>query len=816
MTGARVGYASSSVASSSATVRASTSRSTRWVGWKYGANANGRRWKARNAKAVAPRSSDDPLEAEVTGWEHITADYLWKTELARRVRYLDEFERAEVRDALEVAFNAHDGQARKSGEPYITHPVAVAAILAEMELDHESLVAGLLHDTVEDTEAVTFESLEKRYGKAVRRIVEGETKVSKVSSSLSKEGAGAKAGDGAATPTAEDVKSEDLAQMFLAMTEEVRIIIVKLADRLHNMRTLEGLKPAKRVKIANETLLVFAPLAKLLGMYKVKNELEDLAFRYANPEAYADLSRRCDELSKQQEGLIQQAAMTLQQTMQGDDFLRGNTVGVTIQAKSKELYGLYRKLHNGRQNGSAFAKNGETKIEDIFEVAQLRVILHDTGAMAGLSAEARRLQASRVCYHVLGIVHAMWPPVPGNMKDYIATPKLNGYKALHTIVLPINSEDSSEKLNGANEDGTGAVFPMEIIIRTEAMHILAENGIAADAEIRQSWRAEARRTSRMLRSRRREELMLAASQNGTKIDVKALEREAALDAAAAAADKGQDDSAKATLRQVAWLKNIQAWQTEFIDVLSAREFVDTITSDLLGRRVFVFTPQGQVTNLPHGATVVDYAFYTDTGMAMKYAKVNGVQVGVDYVLSNAEVVEIFTETSELPNHMLMRRLRGFRLSASTRSARAKIQKQLARLGSGDIKELRESLQIEALTLCGESVPEKLGPGPRTVSYCACMFELIAADRTGLLATVSAAITASGANIDSYTGVKIADNCFKMSFAVHFDDNELRNGASLKSLDENLSKLFTDVTSFKGVSSGALYCDVDAARNAANL
>ena len=718
---------------------------------------------------------------------------------------MDEFERAEVRDALEVAFNAHDGQARKSGEPYITHPVAVAAILAEMELDHESLVAGLLHDTVEDTDAVTFESLEKRYGTAVRRIVEGETKVSKVSSSLSQESQQING------TSAEDVKSEDLGEGRRASAVEARMSMVWEEEVLQNMRAVGGWEREKRVKSANGRVLVVAPLAKLVGMEKVKNELEDLSFRYANPDAYAEMSRRCDELSKQQESVIQRAAVTLQETMQGDDFLRGNTVGVTIQAKAKELYGLHRKLSaGGRRSGSAL--NGDSKnIDDIFEVAQLRVILHDTGAMAGMTGEARRLQASRVCYHVLGIVHAMWPPVPGNMKDYIATPKLNGYKALHTVILPISPDDANP--TGGIEETP--VFPMEIMIRTEAMHILAENGIAADAEIRQQWRAGARRTSRALRARRRAELRYAASQEGRDVDLKALEREEALDMAAAAADKGTEENVDASLRQVAWLKNIQSWQKEFIDVLSAREFVDTITSDLLGRRVFVFTPKGQVTNLPHGATVVDYAFYTgETGMLMEYAKVNGVQVEFDHVLTNAEVVEIFNEGKELPAHVMLRRLRKLRLNASTRSARAKIQKQLARLGSGDIKELRESLQVEALTLCGESIPDNLGPGPRTVTYCAYMFELVAADRTGLLATVSAAITKSGANIDSYTGVKVADDCFKMSFAIHFDDNELRNGASLKSLDENLSRLFTEVTSFKGVASGSLYCDVDAAVRAA--
>ena len=762
---------------------------------------SGRRSGENHTKAVV--NDADIVDAE-DGWSHITADYLWKSELAGRVTYLDDFEREELRDALEMAFNAHDGQKRKSGEPFITHPVAVAAILAEMELDHESLIAGLLHDTVEDTKAVTFDSLEKRFGKAVRRIVEGETKVSKVSSSLSKQGTAA------AAATAEDVKSEDLAQMFLAMTEEVRIIIVKLADRLHNMRTLEGLKPEKRVKIAKETLLVFAPLAKLLGMYKVKNELEDLAFRYAEPQKYADMARRCDELSKVQEPVIQKAALSLQQALQGDEFLRGNTVGVTIQAKAKEFYGLHRKCAAARAKNGAFTKNGSAKNPDeIFEVAQLRIILHDTGAMAGLSAEARRLQASRVCYHVLGIVHAMWPPVPGNMKDYIATPKLNGYKALHTVVLPITASEEPNEL-----PSSAGVFPMEIMIRTEAMHVLAENGIAADVDIRQSWRTAARRTTRQMRAERRAILIRSFEQKGLPIDKEAIAREEAIDRLAEEADQGMADGGdKASLRQVAWLNNIQTWQKEFIDVLSAREFVDTITSDLLGRRVFVFTPKGEVTNLPYGATVVDYAFYTDVGLNMKYAKVNGVEVSQDHVLKNAEVVEICTDIEAAPAHLTIRRLRWMRLAASTRSARAKIQKQLARLGGGDIKELRESLQIEALTLAGAPIPDTLGPGVRTVSYCASAFELVAKDRAGLLAMVSAAISNAGANIDSYTGVKVAHDCFKMNFAIHFDDSELREGASLKSMDANLSKLYTEITRLPGVDSGAMYCDIDAAKNA---
>ena len=214
------------------------------------------------------------------------------------------------------------------------------------------------------------------------------------------------------------------------------------------------------------------------------------------------MARRCDELSKQQEDLVQKAALTLQERMQDDDFLRGSTVGVTIQAKSKELHGLHRQLRESEtQNRGAFAKNGEVKtIEDIFQVAQIRIILHDTGNLAGLSSEARQVQASRVLSRARHR-HAMWPPVPGNMKDYIATPKLNGYKALHTVVLPIRSEDEKS----AREDST--VFPMEIMIRTEAMHILAENGIARTPKFVNS--GERAHVGRVARSERRDELNYA-------------------------------------------------------------------------------------------------------------------------------------------------------------------------------------------------------------------------------------------------------------------------------------------------------------------
>ncbi|EEH56647.1 uncharacterized protein MICPUCDRAFT_27276, partial [Micromonas pusilla CCMP1545] len=520
---------------------------------------------------------------------------------------MDALERDEVRAAVAVAHDAHDGQRRKSGEPFVTHPVAVAGILADQRMDHETVIAGLLHDTVEDTDLVTFESIQERFGAAVRRIVEGETKVSKVSSS-----------------TKANVQADDLQQMFLAMTQEVRVIVVKLADRTHNMRTLWSLKPDKRRRIAQETLLVFAPLAKLLGMYKVKNELEELAFMHVAPEQHAITSRWFDELSKRQEPVVTRAAAELQKMCDEDDFLKSACERVEIQCRAKELYGVYRKAGGERIPTAPPGSDAERESLEL------------------LSSRLRRALTSRLCYHVLGIVHAAWPPVPGRMKDYIATPKLNGYKALHTVVQPIGG---GAKRGKWGEGGGDEVFPLELQIRTEDMHRMAECGIAADKEVK----------------------------------------------AAVLIKSGHE-------RQLAWLANIREWQEEFLGVLTAEEFVDTITGDLLGRRVFVFTPEGGVMNLPAGSTVVDYAYYTDVGVDMIAAKVNGVDVDADYRLSNADVVEIiatensglelFAGAGEASASAVARAVakqkvalqKGFFDIAKTRSAKYKIQKFLAENG----------------------------------------------------------------------------------------------------------------------------------------
>ena len=553
-----------------------------------------------------------------------------------------EAERGEVHAGLQLAFDAHDGQLRKSGEPFITHPVAVACILGDMGMDVETVIAGLLHDTVEDTERVTFESIEARFGPAVRRIVEGETKVSKVSSKVSKQGR-----DG--FPAAPDVKADDLQQMFIAMTEEVRVIIVKLADRLHNMRTLESLAPHKRKRIADETLEVFAPLAKLLGMYQIKDELESLAFRWSDPEAYAEMMRWFDELSVSQGPVVEQSVAALRTAFARDEFLHLTCERLDVDIHCKELYSVHRKM---RERGLT--------LQDVRDVAQIRVVAHLRGPaqpQAG-DAPAQRVALSAmsagtsVCYHVLGLVHAMWPPIPGRVKDYIATPKPNGYRALHTLVLPFGSND---------------LFPLELQIRTGDMHRMAECGIAADRAVMAHWHDSAR-----------------AAAGGTQAPTG--------EAAAGTAGLSRDDMS----RRVRWLQSIREWQQEFVGDLSAREFVDTVTGDLLvsGKRVFVFTPRGEVMSLPRGATTVDYAYHihTDVGNRMVAAKVNGVIVQPAHVLRNAEVVDIVTYNGA-PSAKLYVLHASWVKQVHTRSTRHKLLKFLK--DNEALRETAEALAAEA-------------------------------------------------------------------------------------------------------------------------
>ncbi|KAK8282830.1 hypothetical protein V6Z12_D08G052700 [Gossypium hirsutum] len=517
-----------------------------------------KRWQLCSSSSFSSDTSND-----------ISPESLWEG-LKPAISYLSSNELELVHNALKLAFEAHDGQKRRSGEPFIIHPVEVARILGELELDWESIAAGLLHDTVEDTNIVTFQRIEEEFGPTVRRIVEGETKVSKLGKLKYKN----------ENDSVQDVKADDLQQMFLAMTEEVRVIIVKLADRLHNMRTLSHMPPHKQSSIAMETLQVFAPLAKLLGMYKIKSELENLSFMYTNPEDYAKVKRRIADLYKEHEKELMEANKILMKKIENDQFLELLTLKTEICAVCKEPYSMYKSVLKSK--GS---------ISEVNQIAQLRVIIKPKPSVG-----VGPLCSSQICYHVLGLVHGIWTPVPRAMKDYIATPKPNGYQSLHTNVIPFLYE---------------SMFRLEVQIRTEEMDLIAERGIAAHYSGRVFVTG----------------LVGHAVPNGRNSRGKLVCL----------------NNANIALR-VGWLNAIREWQEEFVGNMSSREFVDTITRDLLCSRIFVFTPRGEIKNLPRGATVIDYAYmiHTDIGNKMVAAKVNGNLVSPTHVLANAEVVEIIT------------------------------------------------------------------------------------------------------------------------------------------------------------------------------
>ncbi|XP_043721516.1 putative GTP diphosphokinase RSH1, chloroplastic isoform X2 [Telopea speciosissima] len=548
----------------------------------------------------------------------ISLQILWE-DLKPTVSYLPPKEVKLIHDALELAFQAHDGQKRRSGEPFIIHPVEVARILGELELDWESIAAGLLHDTVEDTNVVTFEKIEKEFGATVRHIVEGETKVSKLGKLHCKN-----------VSSAQDVKANDLRQMFLAMTEEVRVIIVKLADRLHNMRTLSHMPPHKQSSIALETLQVFAPLSKLLGMYQIKSELENLSFMYTNAQDYAMVKRRIADQYKEHEKELVEAKKILMKKIEDDQFLDLMTVKTDVRSACKEPYSIYKAVLNSK-----------VSINEINQIAQLRIIIKPKPCIG----VGPLCSAQQICYHVLGLVHGIWTPIPRAMKDYIATPKPNGYQSLHTTVIPFLYE---------------SMFRLEIQIRTEEMDLIAERGIAAHYSGRVFGTG----------------LVGHAVLNGKNFRGKTVCL----------------NNANIALR-IGWLNAIREWQEEFVGNMSSREFVDTITRDLLGSCVFVFTPKGEIKNLPKGATVIDYAYmiHTEIGNKMVAGKVNGNLVSPMHVLANAEVVEIITYNS-LSSKYAVQRHQQWLQHAKTRSARHKI-----------IKFLREQAALSATEMTADAV-----------------------------------------------------------------------------------------------------------------
>ena len=459
------------------------------------------------------------------------------------VSYLGTEQVAKIYDALRVAYRAHRGQTRKSGEPFIIHPVEVAMLLAGLKMDGPTVKAGLLHDTVEDTE-LTFELVEDMFGTVVRSIVEGETKVSKLPKIAFSDYA--------------DEQAENLRQMFVAMTDDYRIIIVKLADRLHNMRTLRHMKPEKQIKISRETLDIFAPLAHRMGIWQFKSELEDIAFMYLYPQEYKRLNRKLEKHKEQFEQALEKGQEMLRKRLNIDPTLRDQAAEVQVSGRMKEIYSLWHKMET----------KGERNLDRILDVVALRVVITPKSNPQDYENETDR--GVWLCYHVLGLVQHLdgFQPVPTRVKDYISFPKPNGYQSLHTALI----------LNGQK---------IEVQIRTKMMHQVAEYGMASH------WAYTDEKRS------------------------------------------GKD------LYNTPWLASIKEWQNE---KLNSRDFVDSVRSELLGKRVFVFLRNGKILNLARGSTALDAAFqiHTQVGLSMHGVEINGRPVPISYELQNGDVVSILT------------------------------------------------------------------------------------------------------------------------------------------------------------------------------
>ncbi len=453
-----------------------------------------------------------------------------------------------ITHAYQVAERAHRGQVRATGENYVTHAVAVATILADLRLDAATIAAALLHDVVEDTD-LTLEELEAEFGSEIAGLVEGVTKLTK----LTRKGI-------------RSSQAENIRKLFLAMAEDIRVVLIKLADRLHNMHTLYALPPEKQQRIARETLEIYAPLANRLGIWQIKWQLEDLALRALEPDTYEEIAEQIARRRPEREAFIARIVEQLSRRLREE----GIDV-IEISGRPKHIYSIYTKM---QRKGVSF--------DEVYDVHAVRVIVRTV----------------RDCYTALGVVHDMWSPIPGEFDDYIATPKENLYQSLHTAVrLP----------------GEGS--PLEVQIRTEEMHHIAEYGIAAH------WRYKEHRQ--------------------------------------------RDESLE---RKIAWLRQ----QLESHQELNAEEFVESVKEDLLPEQVYVFTPQNDVIELPAGATPIDFAYriHTEVGHRCRGAKVNGRMVPLNTPLKTADRVEIITAKQGGPSRDWLNPALGY---VRTSRARAKIR-----------------------------------------------------------------------------------------------------------------------------------------------
>ena len=431
-----------------------------------------------------------------------------------------------IRKAYKFTLEHHNGQVRASGEPYLVHPLEVATVLAEMKLDSTAIAAGLLHDSVEDT-SVTTEDIRREFGDQIAHIVEGVTKIDKIDFASKQER-----------------QAENVRKMVLAMVDDIRVVFIKLADRLHNMRTLEHLSPERQEIIARETMEIYAPIAHRLGMGKVRGELEDLAFRYIDPAGYEQVRVAVETKRKAGEQALKKIVEII------GEKLKENGVAARVEYRIKRLYSIHQKLLRQR-----------ISVDQVYDMFAVRII---TGSV-------------KDCYTALGAIHNnLWRPVAGRIKDFIAMPRPNLYQSLHTTVI--------------SEEGT----PFEVQIRTEEMHKMAEEGIAAH------WKYK--------------------------------------DGAPGAKDE----------QRLAWLRQVVEWQQEVAD---PAEFISTLKVDLYPEEVYTFTPKGKVVILPREASVVDFAYtiHTEVGHACVGARVNGRMVPLRSKLNNGDIVEIITQPGHNPS-----------------------------------------------------------------------------------------------------------------------------------------------------------------------
>jgi GTP diphosphokinase / guanosine-3',5'-bis(diphosphate) 3'-diphosphatase len=473
---------------------------------------------AIDSPSVSESTSSDPSPDP--------AEQLYR-ELESKIReYRPKDDLGILQKAFRFASQCHEGQTRDSGEPYMVHPVMVAHILADMRMDVVAMVTGLLHDVVEDT-SVTVEQVRKEFGDEVARCVDGLTKLSKLD-----------------VFSAEDRQAESFRKMLLAMVEDIRVIMVKLADRMHNMRTLGYLDPERRERIARETIEIYAPIAHRLGMGKIRGELEDLAFQHLEPEAYEEILRAIESRRHSNEEFLDEIRLTVESEM------RREGVPARIDGRIKRPYSVFQKL-----------RRQKITVDQVYDLMALRIITDSV----------------KNCYAALGVIHNKWRPIPGRIKDFIAIPRPNLYQSLHTSVVGPH----------------GQTF--EVQIRTEEMHRISEEGIAAHWKYKEGRKGPA-----------------------------------------------ADD------QRIAWLRHLVEWQR---DVQDPTEFMSTLKVDLYPEEAYTFTPRGKVIVLPRDATPIDfaYAIHSDVGHTCVGAKVNGRIVPLRSSLRNGDIVEIMTQPGHEPS-----------------------------------------------------------------------------------------------------------------------------------------------------------------------